>query len=253
VNDMIGMDTVDARAVLGTLESLSGAIDSIQARLAEIRLASLNPMSYALDPGSLILAPSSIVEALIVATGLTNAKNGMSYLLTLLGQEIEQQDEVSDSLTPQDKGWNATAPTAAEPGQVSLWDEVADGIGTGLAWTNGLLTIEGDFSDSVKAATRFFQHPPAWMKSVTKIGDSSGGKLIPVAGAVLGTVSVFTDWDPNYVWGNTRNIVGAGLSWLEVICLIPPLDPAEIVVAPLDDLWNSMDAVWDLGDSLKWW
>jgi hypothetical protein len=61
MNDMIGMDTEQAAGVLRSVGSLSGNLDSIHGRLAEIRMASINPASF-LDPTSLILAPESIVD-----------------------------------------------------------------------------------------------------------------------------------------------------------------------------------------------
>jgi hypothetical protein len=251
MNDMIGMDTEEAAGVLHSVGSLSGNIDSIQERLAEIRMMSLNPSSAFVDPASLILAPESIIASLAIANELTNAKNNIGYLLTLLGQEIEQQKETSQSLTPQDKGWDAKAPTATAPGEVSLWDEAWEGISDLVSVANPLATLTSDVSDAFKAAVKIWQDAPPWVKTGAKLAER-GGKVVPVLGAVVGTVSVFTDWDPNYVWGNTRNIVGASLNIVEVVCLIPPLDPAEIVVAPLADLWNSMDAVWDIGDDMNW-
>jgi hypothetical protein len=249
---MIGMNTDEATGVLHSLDSLSGSIDAIQARLAEIRMMSLNPGSFFVDPGSLVLAPASIIGALSIATELTNAKNNLKFLVTLLGQEIEQQTETSQSLTPQDKGWDAKAPTATAPGEVSLWDEGWEGFSDLISVANPLATLTSDVSDAFKAAEKVWKDTPPWVKTGAKLAER-GGKIIPVVGAVVGTVSVFTDWDPDYVWGNTRNIVGASLNVAEVICLIPPLEPAELVVVPLADLWNTMDAVWDLGDDLNWW
>jgi hypothetical protein len=93
-----------------------------------------------------------------------------------------------------------------------------------------------------------------------------GGKWIPVLGVVAAAVNVGTDWDNKNPWGNTRNLIGAGIAGVEAasgamtgLVLIPGLQPIGVgagVVASFSSIggiaWDVTDLAWDVGEENFW-
>lgn len=77
---------------------------------------------------------------------------------------------------------------------------------------------------------------------------------MPGLGAVGSTASLLFEWDPNNVWGNVRNGVGAALG---VVVLVAPFfgHPGVVtagIAATVGIAWNGMDLVWDVGENYVW-
>ena len=244
---MLGMNTGLAFGVADTVAGLSTGLATIEQEVRLARLISLNPLNYMLNPGAGILAPVSIGVAASASVDIANVRQTLEYLVLKLRQEAQQQNDVSNSLTPADPGWFAPGPTAKRPEDFDLLDELAPGIDI-ASW---ILLAEGIVSTTLEALDKWWAGVPDWVKKSAKFADNAG-KLIPFVGAPVGWISVATEWDDDYVWGNVRNIIGASLGTAELICLIPPLTPAAPIVGAVGLVWDVFDTVWDLGDEF-WW
>jgi len=246
----LGMNPTTARNVSVTLSNLSNLLESVENEVKIARVMSLNPLENILT-GGLMLNPASIGLALSASTDLANARTKLEYFALLLTQEAVQQEQVSNSLTPLDPGWYAPAPTAKKPDDISIGDEFWDEFGTFANIYNYLGIVEGAFETLGDIWTKAWNDAPPWAKDVIKWGDNLG-KWVPFVGMPIAWGGVVADWDEDYVWGNTRNIIGASIATIEVICLIPPLTPAAPVVGAVGLVWDIFDTVWDLGDEF-WW
>jgi len=244
---MLGMNTETANDVASTIAGMATGLASIEQEVRLARMMSLNPVSYLLQPGSTVLSPASIAIAASASVDIANVRQSLDYLVLKLRQESIQQDRVSNSLTPADPGWFAPGPTATRPADLTLLDEIAPGIEI----ANWILLVEGFVSSASDAFDKWWTAMPSWAQGVVSYADNVG-KFVPFVGAPIGWVSVGVEWDDDYVWGNTRNIIGASIGTLELICLIPPLTPAAPIVGAVGLVWDVFDTVWDLGDDF-WW
>lgn len=243
----LGMNTELANEVAGSVSGLASGLALIEQEVRLARAVSINPLTYMLNPGAMILAPASIGIAASVNVDIANVRQTLEYLVLKLRQEAVQQDQVSNSLTPSDPGWFAPGPTARRPEDLTLLDEFAPFIDV----ANWILLVEGFISNAGEAFGRWWTAMPPWAQNVVKYSDNFG-KLVPFAGAPIGWISVATEWDDDNAWGNTRNIIGASIGTAELICLIPPLTPAAPIVGAVGLAWDVFDTVWDLGDDF-WW
>jgi hypothetical protein len=243
----LGMNTELANEVAGTVSGLASGLALIEQEVRLARAVSINPLTYMLNPGAMILAPASIGLAASVNVDIANVRQTLEYLVLKLRQEAVQQDQVSNSLTPADPGWFAPGPTARRPEDLTLLDEFAPGIDI----ANWILFVEGFISTAGDVFDKWWTSMPPWAQNVVKYADNVG-KWVPFVGAPIGWVSVAAEWDDDYVWGNTRNIIGASIGTLELIALIPPLTPAAPIVGAVGLVWDVFDTVWDLGDDF-WW
>jgi len=253
----IGMDPTAAQNAAINVSSLSAGLALVENQVRLARLMSLNPLNYVLDPGALIIAPQSIQTAAEASADIASVRQTLEYLTTLLGQEAAQQLQVSNSLRTTDPGWFAQPPTATKPDDIdpweqewSLWQDVTTWANyAGTAW--GL--VESAWKGIEAGAKKWLDDIPPW---VTKGADifSKAGKFVPWGGAVFGVSAIFTEWDNDNPWGNTRNIIGGVLGVAEVVCLIPPLTPAAPVVAAVGLVWDVFDTGWDwFGDGDTPW
>lgn len=243
----LGMNVDLGTEVADSVAGLSAAISVIEQEVRLARLVSLNPLGFGLVPGMPVLNPGSIVLAGQVNVDLANARQMLDHLAEVLRQEARQQWQVSNTLTPADPGWFAPGPTAKRPEDVTLLDEFMPAIDI----ANWILYLEGYIGTAGDVFEKWWKDMPPWAKGIVKYGDNVG-KWVPFVGAPIGWVSVYTEWDDDYVWGNTRNIIGASIGTAELICLIPPLTPAAPIVGAVGLLWDTVDLVWDLGDDF-WW
>jgi hypothetical protein len=243
----LGMNTELAFEVAGTVSGLASGLAAVEQEVRLARTISLNPLPYMLSPGAVIFAPASIGLAASVSVDLANVRQTLDYLVQKLHQEAFQQNQVSHSLTPADAGWFAPGPTARRPEDLTLLDEFAPfvDIASWATFVEGFVSTAGDIFD------KWWKDMPPWARHVVGYADNVG-KWVPFVGAPIGWASVATEWDDDYVWGNTRNIIGASIGTIELICLIPPLTPAAPIVGAVGLVWDVFDTVWDLGDDF-WW
>lgn len=244
-----GMNTSVARDAMNSISGLSGGLAHLEAEIGLAESMSLNPLNFALNPGALILAPTSIAIAESAKNDLANVQQTLQYLMLRLSQEIAQQEQVSNSLFTTDPGWFAAAPTAKRPDEIEMKDTA---YAIFIKITNYVLLAQDAIRTAFEAAEKWWKHAPAWVKVGADIGKRAG-KFIPFAGLAFSTAAIFTDWDDDYVWGNTRNIVAASLDALTIISLIPPLTVATPVIEVISLAWDAMDTIWDLGDENNWW
>ncbi len=52
------------------------------------------------------------------------------------------------------------------------------------------------------------------------------------------------------MWGNTRNIIGAGIAAVEVFCAA--CGPVGAIAGSVGVVWDGMDLVWDEGENYLW-
>lgn len=81
-----------------------------------------------------------------------------------------------------------------------------------------------------------------------------GGRFLPGLGLIASLGSTLLEWDNNNVWGNVRNVIGAGIG--AVVLVAPALGlpgtATAAVAATVGIAWNGMDLVWDVGETYVW-
>lgn len=249
MNTRMGMNTSTAHAVVSAVGNYSGAISAVQMEIQIARAMSMNPIAYALDPGAMLLAPVSITMAEAAATDLANVKASLDYLATKLSQEIMQQEDVSYSLLKSDCGWYAQPPTVKKPDVVQMfgvpWDILAPFVDIG-----NKISAAHDWLEMIE---KLFNLPPGAKTALKWV--LKAGKFIPFAGVVFSGATIFTEWDDDNAWGNTRNFISFGLDAATIAIaplLIPPATiagaPAEVVVLGIGIAWDAFDSIWDASD-----
>jgi hypothetical protein len=113
--DNLGMNATLAEGVVAALSGQAGSLGYIEAQVNLARVQSLNPASFGILPGLLVINPASLHLAASASADLANARAMVEYLVTVLSQEVAQQRGVSDSLTPADAGWFVRGPSAVRP------------------------------------------------------------------------------------------------------------------------------------------
>lgn len=106
---------------------------------------------------------------------------------------------------------------------------------------------------------------PQVVRDVAKFATKAG-KFIPAAGALFAAVDVGLSWDSKNPWGNTRNLISAGIAGIELgsslltpLVLLPGLGPLGVgagVVASGSSVigvaWDIVDFGWDVGEDYFW-
>jgi|SRR5690554_229554 len=247
----LGMNVDLANQVAASISGHSSGLGLIEQQLYLARSMSLNPLNFALNPGALILAPASITMAASASADLANVRQTLDYLVLKLSQEATQQAQVSNSLDPTDAGWFAPGPTANRPDAIGVFENEWDAFGIFVNVGNYVLLGKDLLDVAGQAITKWWDNAPKWVTTGADIA-MKGGKFLPFVGTAFSVTGVFTDWDDDNVWGNTRNIIGASLDVLSVVTLIPPLTPAAPVFAAAGLVWDVVDTVWDVFDD-PWW
>jgi len=106
---------------------------------------------------------------------------------------------------------------------------------------------------TVVEAGKIIRHLPKPIRLATRLGADLARPFGPV-GIALGGLNAYTDWDPHNAWGNTRNLVGVGLSVVEQAAPAfgGPGAAVAAVAGTVGIAWDLMDAIWDTGDAY-WW
>ena len=255
MSSRIGMNTGLAGNVVSSISGQSVGLEGIEQQVTAARLASLNPLSYAMNPGSLILAPWSITIAASAATDLANVRASLEYLVQKLSQEITQQQQTSGSLTSADPGWfsSQNGPTATAPDEIGLFEREIQIIGNAADIGGKILILR----DIIEATDKYLTLNPK-----LKIGIDivlKGGKFIPWVGAGFSAIGLVTEWDSKNVWGNWRNGIGLAFDVASIAAiplLVPPLTPAGAVIEGVlvfgGIAWDVMDVAWDAHDDGFW-
>jgi predicted alpha/beta hydrolase family esterase len=147
---MIGMDPDGVEAARAALASELAALDSVHAAISRVRLASLNPLNYAIEPGSLILAAGAIGTTSVAMALVASAKSSAEGLVGGLVAQIIQQQEASAAI---DSGGILTMLGSLSAQQLialmtddpdlakSLWEDPPDAAAV-AAWWKGLTKSE---------------------------------------------------------------------------------------------------------------
>jgi len=251
----IGMNTTVASGVVSSISGQAMGLEGIEQEVTAARLTSMNPLAYALSPGSLILAPFSITIAASAAADLANVRASLSYLVQTLSQEISQQQATSNSLSSADPGWfpSRVGPSGTAPDDIGIFERELEIINT-IANAGNLILLARDGIEAAKT----------WLKLHPKIMDVAeivlkGGKFIPIAGVLFSAISLAVEWDSENVWGNWRNGIGLALDGASVVAavmLVPPLTPVGAVLSGVllgvGIAWDITDILWDKHDEGKW-
>jgi len=249
---MLGMNPEEVRSKAALLRSQLSILESAAQTVENAANSSLNPLSYGIQSGGLIVAPFSIAGAQHAAGRVRAARASVLELAAKLFDEADQQTIVSSGTSASYRG--GYVPSVKNPRRPGIAGDAGDILNnlTGLLdFTNWALFLEGFVSTAGDAFDKWWTGMPPWAQGIVKYGENFG-KLIPFVGAPIGWVNVVSEWDDDYVWGNTRNIIGATIGTVELISLIPPLTVAAPIVGAVGLAWDSFDTVWDLGDEF-WW
>ena len=152
MGELVGMDPDAVEAARAALASELAALESVYATIGRVRLASLNPLNYALEPGSLILAPAAIATTSIAMAMVASAKSSAESLVGGLVAQIVQQQEASAAI---DSGGTLNMLSSLSAQQLlalmtedpelaqSLWDNPPDAAAV-ATWWKGLTKTEQD-------------------------------------------------------------------------------------------------------------
>jgi len=147
VAENLGMNPERVRALTRSLEANTEELEQASRAVHRAALASINPLSYGLQPGAFLLAPWSIVGTQVAAAKVRNAAASATTLTATLYAELAKQIEISSvgggargvvPVTARD--WLGDIPPAAEvrkwliahgkngdPDQVeAYWDSLTD-------------------------------------------------------------------------------------------------------------------------------
>lgn len=95
----MGMDPEKVDEVIQRLQASIALIDNAAAGARQAAWESLNPLSYGLMPGALILAPPAILSTQMAAAQLTAAARDAEMLLSRLRGEVASQRQTSQAGT----------------------------------------------------------------------------------------------------------------------------------------------------------
>jgi len=91
----LGMDTERVIALSAQLTAQVGRLDVVAAQVDEVAWASLNPVSYAIQPGGLVIAPWAIVGTQLAAARVRQAADDAAALASSLIVQVLQQQAAS--------------------------------------------------------------------------------------------------------------------------------------------------------------
>jgi hypothetical protein len=145
------MDPDRVASIRSTLGSHIASFDVATDALSRVRLASLNPASYGVAPGSLILAPASIATITSALARLGAAKANASSLVADLDTQVDQQ--LVASAAADDSYYSFTARDGLTPSGVAAdtdpwWAELNESLEQGVDAVQPFF----DISDYYKAA-----------------------------------------------------------------------------------------------------
>jgi hypothetical protein len=256
LNHMLGMNPEEVRSKANLLRSQLSILESAAQTVEYAANSSLNPLSYGIQPGGLIIAPFAIAGTQRASARVRAACASVLELAAKLFDEADQQAIVSSGTSASYLGgYVPSVKNPRRPGNVGdpgdILRDILDDLSGLIDWANGGIFFEGFISTAGDAFDRWWKNMPPLAQGIVEYG-AKYGKFVPFVGERLAWVSVATEWDDDDAWGNTRNIIGATIATVELVCLIPPLTPAAPIVGALGLLWDTFDAVWDLGDEY-WW
>ena len=163
---------------------------------------------------------------------------------------------------PCDCNGGLRTPTAASGGRPSVVRQVINGVKQAVDTATDAIVVA--FNSLVQLGMILRNAPPV-VRDIAKFATKAG-KFIPAAGALFAVVEVGLSWDSKNPWGNTRNLIGAGIAGIELgsslltpLVLLPGLGPLGVgagVVASgssvLGVAWDIVDLGWDGGEDYFW-
>lgn len=126
-NRLIGMDPDEVKRVAQNMEGLRVTLEMASSDVDRAALVSLNPLSYGLQPGSLIIAPLSILGTQRAAAEVRSALGALDDMIARLHREADQQSVASraeagiknPTLSPE--GPTPTPPVGESPEVINQW------------------------------------------------------------------------------------------------------------------------------------
>jgi hypothetical protein len=204
---MVGMDPERVEAARAALASELAALDSVHAAIGRVRLASLNPLNYAIEPGSLILAPAAIATTTIAMAMVTTAKSSAETLVGELVAQIGQQQDASAA-----DAQSGSSASKTSPKNLSIPQLLAETAGMSASELTAFLANNPGYAAALAKASSDPTAVAAWWKSMntdptskTIVEKPSAAQLVLINAmpGVIGSV----DGVPYWARDQANNIV----------------------------------------------
>lgn len=250
----LGMDPASVTALSSAVESQLGMLDQAQGSLTQAMVVSNNPLSWALEPGSLIVAPWSVSQLATANAEIAFARASARELIGKLMNEIDAQRWVSgahDASYITGYAWR-TADANRVP-TVSPWEflvgvpstlkfaaeTVADAVG---AAEDAYNTLAHYGAPVVKDLKNWWDTLPPWARVLTKVG-----RALPWVGTGISVADFASEYanDPRDVWQLARHGVSVGLDLASIGTGV--VTPPGLILAGAGIVW---DLSWELGDQV---
>lgn len=253
-----GMDPATVDALAASVEGQLAMLDRAQGSVTRAVAVSNNPLSWALDPGSLIVAPWSIAQLSTANAEITLARASARELVGKLLNEAQAQRWASDArdfsyLT----GYAWRTPDANRVPAVNPW-EFFGGVPSTLRWVlDGVTTVANYLETGYEFLARYaapiardlknwWDNLPPWANSLKRVG-----RALPWVGTAASAADLASELsnDPPDWWQVTRHGVSIGLDVASVVATGTVVGaPVGLVLAGVGIVW---DLGWDLGDQFS--
>jgi hypothetical protein len=251
----LGMNAQLVRGVSGSVETQLGILDHAQASLAHAVIVSNHPISFALSPGSFVIAPWSIFQISSANADIALAKASARELLAKLISEAQAQEWASDAQDASyETGYAWRTPDARDVPAVSPWDFIPNPWTIGRVYLDAVGTVAGYVETALEWAMKYgpqaardfstwWDNLPPWASALKKIG-----RALPWVGTGVSTVDLAAELlseDPD-PWQVTRHSVSIGLDVASATATGTIVGaPAGLVLAGVGIVW---DLAWDAAE-----
>lgn len=273
MSKMLGMDPETVRMHAARLQSQMQSLEAAAATIDRVAAASLNPLSYGINPGGLIVAPFAIGVTHSAAAQVRAAVGSVHDLVYQLFDEAREQTQVSSARNasyrhfrysragaprrPGEAWWKAVPGYAIGLGEAIGKIRSALGVplkafsaGYVLKYTReikGLSTLKDLWNAGAKAA-------PNWMKVADTFAKSPVGQAASIIGSVASVATAVGTWmDPGSSdWDKTRDTVGAVLAVTGTVLLLAGAGPVALAVAGVAAAgWAIGSAIYDHREDIR--
>ena len=276
MNKMIGMNPEEVVAKAATAHSQIGVLNSVTTSINKARMASLNPLSYGLTPGSFIVAPWALVGTTVAIAKVREAQTNADALLRRLGLEVDEQlDASEEKLSPGSRipSWMRENSDEPDDDADTPWWVILESV---FAIPKKVMSVVGALPKiySVLWMAKYardirtlgaLKGAWAWASAqrfpaaVTAFLESPAMKIVSKGFAVVGSVvsvavAVNTWMDPNSTaWDKTRDTVTAGLAVTGTVLLFTPAAPVGAVILAVSGVWALGTTIWDNREAIGDW